>query len=635
MREILSSGVMRDGVMPGGAPVDEAIPFGDWDAFAGPDRLPEMPGWLDSMPDWPPDTLPVALWPVEALRAALSDMPGAELARVVAEAVGVGVGASAVPDEDPLEDLPDGALGDLVAACGRLQSWAAGVQARVVAERAARETNPLAHSSLVGQVTSELVVTESEGTEVVVRAESGAQHPRVIAALAAGRIDVRKAHTLLRSASQLTVAERSEAIERYLPQAPHRTWRWLQARMLAFAKARHGAAATARAEAQRRSVQLDRAENDMGWVSAYLPAADAAAVWGVVDDMAHQLRRTSGEDRNLAQLRADSLTGIVTGRLLPVDRFTDTGTQGDTDTGTTGTTGTTETTGTTAKDGPAESDAASTDGDERAEVPVCSCGGRAPVQQVIVRPVRIIPTRPVVRVTVPASVLLGLDDAPGDLNGFGPIPAETARLIAQDATWQRLVTDPVTGVLVDYSTTAYQPGRVLRAAVEARDDTCTFPGCDLPAELCDLDHIEPFDHHRDDGRGPGHGHQRENHIVTAGAAGRGQTSAWNLHALCRRHHLLKTHAGWGVVRDPATGITTWTTPTGRTQHRPPTVLDTHVDIDQVDPDTSHDLSLRALTGRRLPRRYATTEPGAVPAGPNGPNGPAEPTGLFGPGEPPF
>jgi hypothetical protein len=240
----------------------------------------------------------------------------------------------------------------------------------------------------------------------------------------------------------------------------------------------------------------------------------------------------------------------------------------------------------------------------------------------MVRPVRITPTRPVVRVTVPASVLLGLDDAPGDLNGFGPIPADTARLIAQDATWQRLVTDPVTGVLIDYSTTAYQPGRVLRAAVEARDDTCTLPGCDTPAERCDLDHIEPFDHD----------HQRENHSVAAGAAGHGQTSAWNLHALCRRHHLLKTHAGWGVVRDPATGITTWTTPTGRTHHRPPTVLDTHVDIDQVDPDTSHDLSLRALTGRRLPRRYGTTEPGAIPAETGEP---AESTGLPGPGEPPF
>ncbi|MEU4365341.1 HNH endonuclease, partial [Promicromonospora sp. NPDC023987] len=67
-----------------------------------------------------------------------------------------------------------------------------------------------------------------------------------------------------------------------------------------------------------------------------------------------------------------------------------------------------------------------------------------------------------------------------------------------------------------------------------------------------------------------------------------------------------------IVRDPETGITTWTTPTGRVHTRPPTVLDTHTNLDQIDPDTSHDLSLRALTGQRLPRSYQTTEPGAIP-----------------------
>jgi hypothetical protein len=424
------------------------------------------------------------------------------------------------------------------------------------------------------------------------------------------------------------VAERAEAIAKYLPRAPHRTWRWLQARMLAFAKSRHGSGETAQAEAQRRCVQLDRAENDMGWLTAYLPATDAAAVWGVVDDMAHQLRHVTGEDRTLGQLRADSLTGIVTGRLLPVDRFTTT----DTGTGTG-----TETGGTTGKAAPASDAGAETDGDPDGntgtgtkadvgresdtaagtgtdqDVPVCTCGGRAPVQEVVVREVvqvvRITPTRPVVRVTVPASTLLGLDDAPGDLNGFGPVPAETARLIATDATWQRLLTDPVTGVLTDYSTTTYQPGRVLRAAVEARDDTCTFPGCDTPATRSDLDHIEPFDH---------------DHTAGTGAGLRGQTNAHNLHALCRRHHLLKTHAGWDVIRDPATGITTWTTPTGRTHTRPPTVLDTHIEIDQIDPDTSHDLTLRALTGRRLPRQYAPTEPGAIPTEPTSPSSPDDP-----------
>ncbi len=516
---------LPDDMLHADTSVDNALIDGAVQAWEpGVPGEPEVPAWLDSMPDWPPDGVPVPFWPVETLRQALSGVPGAQLARVVAETLD--------PDAALLADLPDDALGDLMTACGRLQSWAAGVQARVVAERAARETNPLAHNSLIGQVTSELVVTEPEGTDVVVRAESGAQHPSVIAALTAGRIDVRKAHTLLRSASQLTVAERAEAIDRYLPQAPRRTWRWLQTRMLQFAKDRHGAADTAQAEAQRRCVHLDRAENDMGWVSAYLPATDAAAVWGVVDDMAHQLQRTSGEDRTLGQLRADSLTGIVTGRLLPADRYAETDTEPSSDADTepgkeTGRDPDGETgTGTKADVGTKsdlESDTgAGTDADE--DLPVCTCGGKTPIKNVLVQEVvqvvRVVPTRPVVRVTVPASVLLGLDDAPGNLDGFGPIPAETARLIATDAAWHRLLTDPVTGVLTDYSTTTYQPGRVLRAAVEARDDTCTFPGCNTPATRCDLDHIQPFDHDRDE-------HE---------TCGRGQTNAHNLHALCRRHH---------------------------------------------------------------------------------------------------
>ncbi|MFD2024871.1 HNH endonuclease signature motif containing protein [Promicromonospora aerolata] len=483
--------------------------------------------------DWPPSVVPVVLCPVEILQQALAGAPGAQLARVVADATD----RATELDPDLLAELPDDALADLATACGRLQSWAAGLQARVVAERAARETNPLAHASLVGQVTSELVVTEREATEVVVRAESGTQHPTVIAALVAGRIDVRKAHTLLRSATQLTVAERTEAITRFLPQAPRRTWKWLQTRMLAFAKARHAAGEAARAAAEQRCVQVDRAENDMGWLSAYLPAVDAAAVWGVVDDMAHQLRHVAGEDRTLGQLRADSLTGIVTGRLVPTDRYTATGTSTATGTGA----------DTATSTSPAEATA-------------CTCGGRAPVVHETVQVVRITPTRPVVRVTVPAGTLLGLGDAPGDLAGFGPIPADTARLIAEDATWQRLVTDPVTGILTDYSTTTYQPGKLLRAAVQARDETCTFLTCDVPAVRGDLDHVVPFDHDPA-ARPPG---------------SPGQTRAQNLQPLCRRHHLLKTHAGWGVVRDPLSGVTTWTAPTGRTHARPPTVLDTHV-----------------------------------------------------------
>jgi hypothetical protein len=48
-----------------------------------------------------------------------------------------------------------------------------------------------------------------------------------------------------------------------------------------------------------------------------------------------------------------------------------------------------------------------------------------------------------VQVTVPADTLLGTNDHPGELAGYGTIPAALARRLAEDprATWRRLLTD--------------------------------------------------------------------------------------------------------------------------------------------------------------------------------------------------
>ena len=144
--------------------------------------------------------------------------------------------------------------------------------------------------------------------------------------------------------------------------------------------------------------------------------------------------------------------------------------------------------------------------------------------------------RPLVGVTVSLSTLLGLDQRPGELAGYGPIPAEVAREIAADATWRRIVTDPVSGAVLDYGTTRYTPPASLAAHVTTRDQTCRFPGCRVPADRCDLDHGVAFD------------------------AG-GPTSAANLSAKCRRHHRLKHQPGWEVTQ-ARDGTLTWTTPSG-------------------------------------------------------------------------
>jgi hypothetical protein len=89
--------------------------------------------------------------------------------------------------------------------------------------------------------------------------------------------------------------------------------------------------------------------------------------------------------------------------------------------------------------------------------------------------------RPTVNVTVALSTLLGLDEQPGELDGYGPIPASVAVRIAtdEDATWRRLITDEL-GKLVDYGRTTYGPPAELRDFVINRDRTCQFPTCNLP-----------------------------------------------------------------------------------------------------------------------------------------------------------
>jgi hypothetical protein len=159
--------------------------------------------------------------------------------------------------------------------------------------------------------------------------------------------------------------------------------------------------------------------------------------------------------------------------------------------------------------------------------------------------------RPHIQVTIAATTLLGLDDEPGELDGYGPIDAATARRIAAHGTWRRLVTDPVTGVVTDVSRNTYTPSADLVRLIVARDRVCQFPGCAMPARRCDIDHSVAFD----DG---------------------GPTDACNCHALCRRHHRAKHEGGWRVKRHRDShkdGSATWTSPAGKIYRtRPPTAL---------------------------------------------------------------
>jgi hypothetical protein len=102
--------------------------------------------------------------------------------------------------------------------------------------------------------------------------------------------------------------------------------------------------------------------------------------------------------------------------------------------------------------------------------------------------------RPTIQVVVAATTLLGADDEPGHLGGYGPITAQMARELAADptGTWRRLLTDPSTGHLLDAGARTYRPSQHLIDFLTARDGGCSFPTCHAPPERCEIEHCVPF-----------------------------------------------------------------------------------------------------------------------------------------------
>jgi hypothetical protein len=89
--------------------------------------------------------------------------------------------------------------------------------------------------------------------------------------------------------------------------------------------------------------------------------------------------------------------------------------------------------------------------------------------------------------------LLGLDEEPGEVEGYGPIPAEIARSLALDGeakAWlRRLYTAPGSGQLIAMEShrRLFQRGQARFSRV--RDRRCRTPYCGAP--IRQIDHVKP------------------------------------------------------------------------------------------------------------------------------------------------
>jgi hypothetical protein len=101
--------------------------------------------------------------------------------------------------------------------------------------------------------------------------------------------------------------------------------------------------------------------------------------------------------------------------------------------------------------------------------------------------------RGTVSVTVPALTLLDRSDEPAILEGYGPIDSETARHIAGTASsWTRILTHPETGCRLSMGRDTYAPPADMRRYLQARDQTCQGIGCNRRASLSEIDHTRAW-----------------------------------------------------------------------------------------------------------------------------------------------
>ena len=401
-----------------------------------------------------------------------------------------------------------------------------------------------------------------------------------LAAMEDGRLDQSKARVVLEQCQNLGIEHHGEVQHLVLPAADQLSTSELrdltsQAVMTVDpdgSRERHQRAAA------RRELTLRPQPEAMASLNAYLPADGAVKIFQISDLLATSTAGSAGDTRGIAERRIDALVDIAdqllshgyldindySGRPLPdhahaPERCRRTKGQAGSDEspgavrnpvdsantdakGRASCDSADSAEGSAAKQDPSNGRIASSEADapmDSAEQPPAAAKPRPGPGRTLSRQGR----RPHLSVIINESTLAGHDDRPGYLNGFGAIPADLARSIAQSAsTITAQIADPKTGMITHAGALTYRPTQALRDQIAALTNVCQFPSCRQPVWRCDIDHRDRFDHDHPE-RG-------------------GRTDTGNTGPLCRRHHLFKHHTEWRVRPDPDTPITYWTSPTG-------------------------------------------------------------------------
>ncbi|WP_298322656.1 DUF222 domain-containing protein [Haloactinopolyspora sp.] len=473
--------------------------------------------------------------------------PGVELAAVLEE-----VDVAGLDDDSPVVDL--------IVAVERQVAHLRAVQMRAIVELSQRENYRFCggcdddaemHSTrhwhdpirAVGsELSAALSCTPAQAdARAALAVELTDDLPATLDALDAGRIDERRAE-LIASRTRVLEGDKQRLVEqRILPDAGQLTTRQLARRLDREVIAADPAAAERRRQEgqARRRVEMPRSYpggDGMGEMVLVGPMEDLAALYAAIDAAARSAR-SAGDQRTLNQLRFDIITGLGWNALRS-------GFLG----------GCRPTPGTSGPDeGDCDSDDAidaddAPDGDSGQDAPEAPRAGSGCCRGDGYRTdSRQHGRAATVNVTMALSTLLGRDDRPAELEGYGPITAQAGRMITtKGAGLRRMLTDPVDGQLLEYGRTRYTPPQALIDFIIARDRTCRFPTNDTPARASDIDHRIPYQ------RG-------------------GTTGAGNNQALARRFHLDKTLHGWELYQ-PAPGVYVWVSPAGRIYRTLPEVI---------------------------------------------------------------